>query len=197
MDNSRPDIIFIGPYGAGKTTLAELISKKLNWPHYSLDGSNYRYYLKMIPNYDSNIVDQMDLEKLSSLEQQRYDVFVIEKFLKEHSNEVCVFDFGVGHSVYDNDECFEQIQQILFPYINIVLILPSPSQEESLEILLDQIRKHWAKGDGLSDTQINEINKYVINHHSNYDLAKMIVYTKGKSSQETSEEIHRKLVLEN
>ena len=35
------------------------------------------------------------------------------------------------------------------------------------------------------------INEHFLKHHSNYDLAKFIVYTKGKTPEETCEEILR------
>ncbi|MEH2063239.1 MAG: hypothetical protein V7K50_13415 [Nostoc sp.] len=46
-----------------------------------------------------------------------------------------MIDFGAGHSVYEDDALFKRVQKVLEPYINVVLILPSPNLEESIQIL--------------------------------------------------------------
>ena len=184
------DIILIGPYGSGKSTLAGLISEKLGWSWYSLDGRYYRY-LQQMEGFNVDLVNVMYTWGLASPKWEPYDVYVIERFLLEHSDsdEHCVFEFGAGHSVYEDCELFNRVKQILAPYPNIVLILPSPDLQESLRILLDRIRKHGSKGRDLCDEEIHRINRYIVENHSNYDLAKILVCTKGKSPEETSDEI--------
>ena len=40
-----------------------------------------------------------------------------------------------------------------------------------------------------------DMNERYLRHHSNFDLAKQIVYTKGKSPEETRDEILERLSL--
>jgi shikimate kinase len=190
------DIILVGPYGAGKSTIASLISQKLGWSWCSLDNEYYRY-LQQMEGVNINLVNEMNTWELISPKWEPYDTYVIERFLLEHSSAdgSSVLEFGAGHSVYESREFFDHIQQILSPYPNIVLLLPSPNLQESLQILLDRIRNHGLKGRNLSDEQINRTNKYIIEHHSNYDLAKIVVYTRGKLPDETSEEICQLVTL--
>ena len=85
--------------------------------------------------------------------------------------------------MYEDDGLFKRVQKILSPYKNIILLLPSPDLEESIEILNE-------REEFLREMKPN-INEHFIKHHSNYDLAKYTVYTKGKTPEETCEDILR------
>jgi hypothetical protein len=93
----------------------------------------------------------------------------------------CIFDFGGGHSVYDDEGLFEQVRELLAPYAHVILLLPSPDPDESLQVLNARAEK--------ASNEQREVNEHFIRHHSNYDLAKRIVYTKGKTPEETCDEI--------
>ena len=110
-----------------------------------------------------------------------FEAYAVERLLAEHSR--CVFDFGAGHSVYEDQELFNRIQQVLSPYQNIILLLPSSDLAESVEILneRDEFLKHMKPN----------INEHFINHHSNQDLAKFVIYTNEKTPEETCDEILR------
>jgi len=60
-------------------------------------------------------------------------------------------------------------------------LIPSPDKEESIEIL-------HSRNDYDSDGQ-REVNEHFVRHHSNYDLAKHIVYTKDRESDQICDEI--------
>ena len=186
------DIILIGPYGAGKSTLAELLAERLNWDHYRLDLERSRY-LREREDYNIDIVNQMDKWELSSPKWQRYNIYFVERFLDEHadSDENCVLDLGAGHSVYKDIRFRSRAKQIFAPYPNVVLILPSKNVEESLELLLNQVRNHGLKGGTLSDEQIIKDNRVFLENPSNYELAKFIVYTRDKTPGETHDEIYQ------
>jgi len=193
----RPDIILIGPFGAGKSTLAKHLVRRLGWSCRSLDEGYYRY-LRQIEGFNDEIENQIYTWELTSPQRQPYNAYAVERFLLEHSNpdERYVLEFGAGHSVYEDREHLNRVKQILAPYPNLVLILPSPDHEESVQILLDQIRQHRLKGRNMSDERICNINRYIVEHHSNYELAKITVYTKGRSPKETSEEICHRIGLQ-
>ncbi|NJL45574.1 MAG: hypothetical protein HC922_07275 [Leptolyngbyaceae cyanobacterium SM2_3_12] len=61
------------------------------------------------------------------------------------------------------------------------MLLPSPDLEESLQILNQ--RQGY-----VSDGNFN-INEHFLRHPSNYELAKFMVYTKGKTPAETCREL--------
>jgi adenylate kinase family enzyme len=190
------DIILIGPYGAGKSTLTELIANRLEWHYYALDDESY-YYLKELKEYN-DIANQMSKWALSSPNWQKYNIYLVERFLRKHreSRENCVLELGAGHSVYQDSVFLARAKEILAPYPNVVLIRPSEDIEESLQLLLKQIRHHGLKGRDISDEQINEDNRLFLEHPSNCELGKFAVYTKGKTPEETCEEICQLLNLQ-
>jgi shikimate kinase len=141
------DIILIGPYGAGKSTLAELIADRLKWRYYALDEEGY-HYLKEMKEYNIDIANKMFKWTLSSPNWQKYNIYLVERFLLKHgeSGENCVLELGAGHSVYQDSIFLTRAKEILAPYPNVVLIRPSENIEESLQLLLKQIRHHGLKG---------------------------------------------------
>ncbi len=159
----------------GKSTLGELLSQKLGIPQCSMDDVRLDYYKEI--GYDEEFAKQLrEKEGFFAVYQywKPFEAHAVERLLSEYSN--CVIDFGAGHSVYEENELFQRVQRVLEPYNNVVLILPSPDLEESVQILNE-------RNGGL------DLNEHFIKHHSNHDLAKFVVYTKGKSPEETRDEI--------
>jgi shikimate kinase len=179
------DIILIGPIGAGKSTLGQLLSERLGLPRCAMDDVRWNYYQEI--GYDEELARRKrENEGFWGLYQywKPFEAYAVERLLAEHAN--CVIDFGAGHSVYEDDQLFTRIRHLLAPYKNVVLLLPSPNLDESVEIL-------DAREEFLRDMKPN-INEHFVKHHSNHDLAKFVVYTKGKTAEETCDEI-LKLVI--
>ncbi|MFN6566714.1 shikimate kinase [Dendronalium sp. ChiSLP03b] len=186
MSRKILDIILIGPISTGKSTLGELIAQKLDIPQCSMDDVRLNYYKEI--NYDEKLAKQIrEKEGFHSIYRywKPFEAYAVERVLSEYSN--CVIDFGAGHSVYEDDELFKRVQQVLEPYINVVLILPSPDLEESIQIL--------NKRNGGIVSNGFDFNEHFVKHHSNHDLAKFVVYTKDKSPEETRDEILKSVKL--
>ena len=174
------EIILIGPMSAGKSTLATLISEKLNLPQCPMDRYRWDYYDEIGYNYEEA---KRISEKEGFLGVYQYwkpfEAYAVERLLSEHKN--CVIDFGAGHSVFEDDVLFDRVGKALEPYENVVLVLPSPDLDESIRILHE--RRNTNPGEGF------DLNAHFVKHHSNCDLAKHIVYTKDKTPEETRDEI--------
>jgi len=173
-------VILIGPIGAGKSTLSKLIAEKLGIPSRHMDQVRVRYYKEI--GYDDDLAQQI-LNKDSFLGLYRYwkpfEAHAVERLLSE--NEEVVIDFGGGHSVYEDDALFARVQKALAPYPYVILILPSPDKEKSVKILNERTGGVVSEG--------FDFHEHFVTHHSNYDLAKHIVYTEGKTPEETCAEI--------
>ena len=183
MKYLRNEIILIGPMQIGKTTISKLLSLKLNKPHVLLDDIRIKYYEEI--GYDSEKANKLFREEGFFDGIYRYwkpfELYAIKRILKEYSD--CIFDFGAGHSVYEDDEMFNEAKELLSIFINVILLLPSEDTEESLEFLEQRI---------FNDDETFEsyrINKHFITHHSNYDLCKYIIYVKDKSNDDIVNEI--------
>jgi shikimate kinase len=173
-------VILIGPISAGKSTLSKLIAEKLGVPCRHMDQVRVRYYKEI--GYDDDLAQQI-LSKDSFLGLYRYwkpfEAHAVERLLSE--NEEVVIDFGGGHSVYEDDALFARVQKALAPYPYVILILPSPDKEKSVEILNERTGGVVSEG--------FDFHEHFVTHHSNYDLAKHVVYTEGKTPEETCAEI--------
>ncbi len=174
------EIILIGPIGAGKSTVAALLASKLDLPRVSMDDVRFGYYQEI--GYDADFAKhKRETEGLEGIIRywKPFEAHAVERLLASYTD--CVIDFGAGHSVYEDETLFARVQRVLSPYPNVFLLLPSPDPDESIAILNE--REPW-----LRETSPN-INEHFIRHPSNYTLAKFIVYNKGKTAQETCDEI--------
>ena len=176
----KSEIILIGPIGSGKSTIAELISMKTGLPRRSMDELRWKYYDEM--DYDRDLARYyFDKEGCWGIYRywKPFEAYAVQRLLSDYDQ--CVIDFGAGNTVYEDDILFNQVCQVLRSYPYVVLLLPSPNPEESIQILNARTAYVPAGQDS--------INEYLIRHRSNYKLAKLTIYTKDKTPEETCDEI--------
>ncbi len=173
------DIVLIGPVRTGKSTLGRLLAEKLGLPQVSLDKVRYQYSKEI--GYDEVLAKEIR-QKGGFLAfmyyRELFSAYAVERMLAEHTG--CVFDFGAD--ICESDEIFHRVRLALADYPNVVLVLPAPDLEESLRIL--------AERDPNPPRDLSfDIVRHLLTQHTYYDLAKITVYTQGKSPQETCQEI--------
>ena len=174
------EIILIGPSGSGKTTIAELLYWRTMLPHRSMDQLRWAYYDEI--GYDWGLAKKSHIEEgFWGLYRywKPFEAYAVKRILEDFKESI--FDLGGSHSVYEDDELFEQVRKVLEPYPFVILLMPSPDKEESIRILN-------ARNDYASDDQ-RIVNEHLVRHHSNYDLAKHIVYNKDKTPEQTCDDI--------
>ena len=183
------DIILIGPVGAGKSTVGELLAAKLAWPQCSMDDLRWEYYREI--GYDTDVQKSL-WEQQGFAAVARYwkpfEAHAVERLLSAHHDCApgCVIDFGAGHSVYEDEAQFARVQQALAPFPNVVLLLPSPDLNESIQILAD--RTNDAAPPDFDHTLF-------VKHPSNHRLARFTVYTKDQTPEQTRDQISALLGL--
>ena len=166
------DVILIGPIGAGKSTIGKLLAEKLNVPQIAMDDVRFDYYKEI--GYDEEVVkSKWETDGFWAVYQywKPFEAYAVERLLSEHRNSV--IDFVAGHSVYEDEGLFARVQKVLSGCKNVILLLPSPDLDESIEILNE-------RNEFLREMKPN-INEHFIRHHSNSDLANYTVYTKDKT----------------
>jgi shikimate kinase len=186
-------IILIGPISAGKSTIAALLAEKLNVSRISLDDERWKYYDEI--GYDKEAVSKAADEHgmLGVLQYWKpFEAHSVKRILEDHRN--CVIDFGAGHSVYEDETLFSQVERVLAPYPNVIMLLPSPDPDESIKILNTRFEELLMREVGKADPALFEVNAQFVRHPSNYKLAKIVIYTKDKTPDDTCAEIIEKLV---
>lgn len=108
-----------------------------------------------------------------------FNYYMIQGLLEKTitNNQYGIVDFGAGHSVYDDKEIFEDVKSILKPFLNVVLLLSSDDEEESLTIMNKRSTGNTAD------------NKKFLESHCNRELATMIIYENNRTAVEVSDEI--------
>ncbi|HRF50415.1 MAG TPA: shikimate kinase [Anaerolineales bacterium] len=179
-------VILIGPVRTGKSTVGSLLATKLTVPFYELDDLRFGYYNEI--GYDrAEAKRRIEREGFWGLYRywKPFEAYAVERLLKEHQEGVIAF--GAGHSVYEDDVLFERVRAVMAPFPRVVLLLPSPD----LGVTMGELRARD------TDAPVTEpdINEHFVRHHSNYDLAKEVVYTLGRTAEETCDEIRRRFGL--
>ncbi|NWG33404.1 MAG: shikimate kinase [Chloroflexi bacterium] len=174
------EILLIGPIGSGKSTVAELLYERTMLPHRSMDLLRWKYFDEI--GYDREIARERYVQNgFWGLYHywKPFEVHAVCRMLEDFSE--CIFDFGGSQTVYEEDDLFEQVRRVFEPYPHVILFLPSPDPEESIRIL--HARNQYASEEQWA------VNELFIRHHSNYDLAKYIAYTKDKTPEQTCDEV--------
>jgi hypothetical protein len=66
--------------------------------------------------------------------------------------------------------------------------------DESAEILKERLTRMLAEAGKDFHDELFELNRYFIRHPSNYQLAKLVIYTRDKTPEEICEELVPQLV---
>jgi hypothetical protein len=180
---------------AGKSVIAEMLAAQVHMPHFSLDEERWKYYSEI--GYDEAEASRIAKSTEGMIALLRYwkpfEAYSVERILADHHGSV--IDFGAGHSFYEDQALFARVQQALAPYPNTILLLPSPDLDESVRVLNARFTQLLADEVGEVDPRLLELNEQFVRHPSNFALAKMVVYTNGKTPEQTCDEVIPKLIL--
>ena len=180
----KTTIILIGPLGAGKTTVGNLIAKKLGVPYCAVDTVRPAYYRKA--GYDETAAASGKGVRDVMRYSKPFEARMVEMVLAEHHG---VIDFGASNSAYDDPILLDQVEKALAPYPHVILLLPSPDADESAEILKHRLIRMLTEAGKEFTDELFELNDYFIRHPSNRRLAKQVIYTKDKTPEEICNEI--------
>ena len=179
-------LIFIGPIGAGKSTISNMVAEKLSLPSFSLDEEEH---LGASVGYDVDLYNRMQDEvgPLKAYEYRRgfYDRLV-PLFLASHDQGV--LDLGGGHPIVPDRSKQETIKKALDPYEHVFLLMPTPDPMESITILRE--RNKLAS----DEPDLNELY-FQGGNRTFWEIAKFPIYTEGKTPVQTCEEILKHLHL--
>ncbi|MEA2236306.1 MAG: hypothetical protein QOC81_1030 [Thermoanaerobaculia bacterium] len=193
----RNEIVLIGPLSAGKTSVALYVSTRLRKPNYPLD--RIKWYYRFRNGYDlargTVILRSAGFAALLEYAKPYFSMTDLKRFLEEFKGGV--IDFGASHSVFEDRGSLWEAQHILKPFINVVLLLPTPDPHLNISILSERIRQRYSERERtlhIIESYV-DVNKRFVLSPSNATLAKHTVYTEGKTVEETGEEVIAKCGL--
>jgi adenylate kinase family enzyme len=187
-------ILLIGPLCAGKSTVGRLLAEKLDLPQSSLDGLPLEFFLEL--GFDAQQVETLKETQgwlAAYLYMQRFSVRAIERLLHEERRHV--IDFGAPYSTFQDDSLLARVQAAFEPCREVVLLLPSPDLDESVRVVKERMRQREGHAElrgllqGLRDETGVDYEELYVKHPSNFQLARNVVYTKGKTPEQTRDEI--------
>jgi len=185
-----PELILIGPTGAGKSTLGLLLADRLNLPSISMDSVAEPYYNECnfgIAEFQRLRSEQGFLTTHRQWEPVRVHATV--RVIAEYGR--VVLDLGAGHTHYEDPMMFDRVRQAILPCPNVVLLLPCADLDRSVHILRE--RCILERGSDWMHDGYDFIEHWV-KDSCNHALATLTVFTEGKTPMETCEEIIDRMV---
>jgi thymidylate kinase len=193
-------IVLIGPLCAGKSTVGRLLAEKLCLPQSSMDAMPLEFFIGL--GFDPQRAQRLRETEgwlATLLYMQEFSLPAVECILRENRRRV--IDLGAPYSTYQDESLLERAKRALAPFPNVVLLLPSPDLDESTRILKERMSRregHAELRSLLRGVQIEtgiDYEELYVRHHSNFELARITVYTNNKTPEQTTDEIIGRLNL--
>lgn len=187
-------IILIGPMCAGKSTIAPLLAERLGLSTRALDDLRWDYYDEIgFDHARAKAIVESEQGMLGVLAYSKpFEVHAVERALVDYPD--CILDFGAGHSVQEDAALFARLENALAPYPHVILILPTADLDEATRLLNERFAALLLREVGVVDDKLLALNEHFVKHPSNHQLATMVVYTQGKTPDETCDEIVGRLM---
>lgn len=149
--------------------------------------------LRQIAQYDPDHAAKLRKDNFEALIAywEQFNPTVVERAISTH--ERGIFDFGAIHSTYDDAGRLNQVKALLEDFGAVILLLPCPDRQKSLDILTTR-----GQEPGMSEATLamwsRIVNRFIL-HRSNDQLCTLTVFTEGKLPEMTCEEIISRLRL--
>lgn len=189
----RSEIVLVGPMRVGKSSTATILSERLNKPIINLDNlrGEFAEQTKIDVVFYRKLLDEGKLCRYYE-ESRAFELKLVNFVLNEHSN--CIFDFGGGNASYESEEHIFCLQEMLAPFHNSFLLLPSNDLIDSMMTLNRRSMDRPPKFLPLSEEQLNFNNKILTFHYA-HSVAKHIILNEHTSIEETANTIEEKLTI--
>jgi hypothetical protein len=181
----RPEPVLIGPAGAGKSTVGNLLASRLGVPLVDLDAIGHTYYEEVGQGLGL-LRARIERDGYPTAHEwwQPARAHAVERATSDHRD--CVFALGAGHTHYEEPAHFERVRSLLARFAHVILLLPSPDPEVSIEVL--RRRCSDAKGhDGVRDGV--DFLRVWVTSEQNDRLATDVVHTDGLDPSEIAARI--------
>jgi shikimate kinase len=171
-------VILIGPGKAGKTTVGRLLAERLGRPFYDLAADAGRYYEAAGGSGEQaeRAWQQGGFEGWYGF-MRPFEAAAVERGLAEHPDHV--IELGALQVTHDDPALHERVRDALRGH-TVVLLLPSSDIEAAIRAL-----------EGRQSELIDGMPfpEYFARHSANELLAKQVVYTKGRTPEQSADDV--------
>lgn len=176
-------VVLIGPAGAGKSTVGQLVATLSGRSFVDLDGVGDRFYERAGQPVDQ-VVARAELHGFAAAHRWWQPARLAAlAAIDEYPSSVIAF--GAGHSHFEDEASARQAAQA-FAHAFVVLLLPSPDPAECLRVLRSRCLldkdTDWVR-DGT-----DHLAEWVASDQ-NARLANLVVHDDGRTAAEVAHEI--------
>lgn len=173
----------IGPAGAGKSTVGEILAGLLDRVFVDIDAIGDRYY-EQVGQPINDLVERIEVDGFRRAHRW-WQPARLAALAALTDFPTSVIALGAGHSHFEDERCFEEAQHAL-ESVFVVLLLPSPDPTESLWVLRERCERD--KGtDWIRDG--HDFLEEWIRSVQNRSLADLIVFGDGRSATDIARQI--------
>lgn len=180
-----PEVILIGPTGAGKSTIGLLLADGLKLPSVSMDGVAEPYYNEC--NFGIAMFQRLRVEQGFLVTHRQWEpvrVYAVERILSECGR--VVLDLGAGHTHYEDPIMFDRVQKAIARCPNVILLLPAADLDRPVRLIRERCiverESDWVQ-DGY------DFIEHWVKDSCNHKLATLTVFTEDKTPIETCQKI--------
>jgi shikimate kinase len=181
----RSEPVLIGPAYVGKSTVGAALAERIGLGFVDLDAVGDTYYSAAgmaLAEFEAQI--QTRGHSLAHGWWQPARVAGVRGVLADYH--ASVIALGAGHTHYEDDVYFENVRELLEPFVNVFLLLPSADTGESVDILR---RRSIDRGGHGWDHDGRDWLREWCESAQNRALATRTVYTAGRSVHETVDQV--------
>lgn len=185
----RPSVVLLGPAAAGKSTVGELLAGRTASGFVDLDEVADPYYLEVGWSIDRLVRRIGEVGRLAAeREWEPARAHAVERVVEDHPGSVLAL--GAGHASYTRPELVERVRSALVGVPHVVLLLPSPDRDVTLDALRQ--RSEQTKGTGWIVDGHDLLAEWV-DDQGMRSLATGTVFTDGQTPDETTDVLARML----
>jgi shikimate kinase len=180
-------ILIIGPMGAGKSSVALALSKRLGIRNVSMDKLQHYYYYKYgYSNLEAQAAESREGFKGYIDYCKQFHLQFIQEAVETF--EGSIIDFGGNHTYFDEEQTNQAVYESLKKQKNVILLLPSENMETNVQVLNSRLKKRFAKKPQRYESFAIENIKF-LKDPLIYDIANYVFFTLDKELDDLIDEI--------
>ncbi|MFD8558207.1 shikimate kinase [Streptosporangium canum] len=175
-------MVLIGPAAAGKSTLGDGLASATGRSFVDIDALGETYYAEVGWNMDK-LRDRIRAVGRLTAEQEWEPAraHAVKRVVADHPG--MIVSLGAGHSHYTRPELFDHVRDALRPVNHVVLVLPSPDVERSVQALRQ--RSLATKGTNWISRDGHDFLHQWVHDPGNHALATTVLYTEGEEPEQS------------